>query len=228
MLVAAERELRAQRIDVELLALRQKERKCGEIRWRRETVECGRRRDEEHVALAARRVVERSQPLGHQILMRRKVIVGQSLPVGQRGNAQARREPCDLRSQPLCCERLRADDRGQLAAFRGVERVLRQRERVRRTGQRRGERLPAGERALGQQARQRRQSGDAGGCRQFQPKVQGPARKMRSFRHRIIRCVRLTTRRHSASPRHRNIGDNAAWLPLPRRLRCAPPRHICC
>src|SRR5207302_5172393 len=76
MLVAAERELRAQRVDIELLALGEKERERREIRWRRESVERGRRRDEEHVALAARCVIERREPLGDQVLMRRKAVVG--------------------------------------------------------------------------------------------------------------------------------------------------------
>ena len=55
VLVAGERELRAQRVDVEPRALLQEERERGEVRRRREPVERRRRRDDQHVALAARR-----------------------------------------------------------------------------------------------------------------------------------------------------------------------------
>ena len=156
VLVAAERELRAQRVDVEFLALGEKERERRQIRRRRKPVQGGRRGDQQHVALAARRAVQRRQPLGDEILVRREVVVGQRLPVGKRRHAQRRREPGDFLGQALHGERLGADDGDKLAALGGGGRVLGERERIRRTGERRCERLPARRGRLRQQAWQRR------------------------------------------------------------------------
>ena len=93
VLIAGERELRAQAIDVERFALLEEKRERREIRRRREAVQRRRRRDDHHVAIAARHAVERRQPLRHQILMRREMVVGQRLPVGQDGDLERRREP---------------------------------------------------------------------------------------------------------------------------------------
>jgi len=61
-------------------------------------------------AVAARRAIQRGKPLGHEVLVRRKVIVGQGLPVGKGRHAQRRREPGDLRGETLHGKRLGADD----------------------------------------------------------------------------------------------------------------------
>jgi hypothetical protein len=88
--------LRAQRIDVEFLPLGEKECERREIGWRREPVQRCRRGDEQDVAFAARGPIQRREPLGHQILVWREVIVRQRLPVRERGDAQRWREPRDF------------------------------------------------------------------------------------------------------------------------------------
>jgi hypothetical protein len=63
VLVARERELRAQRVHVEPRALLQEERERRQVAGRRQPMERGGRRDDQHVALAARDVVERREAL---------------------------------------------------------------------------------------------------------------------------------------------------------------------
>ena len=91
--VAGERELRAQLGDVELLPLLEEEGVRREVRRRREPVQRRRRGDDQHVDLAARRAVERREPLGHQVLVRREVVVGQRFPVRQQRDRESGREP---------------------------------------------------------------------------------------------------------------------------------------
>ena len=152
MLIAGQRELRAQAIDIERFALLDEKRESREIGRRREAVKRSRRRDDHHIAIAARHAVERRQSLRHQILMRRKMIVGQRLPVGQDGDLQRRSEPRDLGSQPLRGKRIGADDGQQLPALRGIGRRLRKRQRVGRAGERLRDGLPPGRRHGGQEA----------------------------------------------------------------------------
>ena len=130
MLVTRQRELRAQAFGVEFFALGKKERERGEIRRRRHPIERGGRRNQEHVALAARHVIERGEALGHQILMGGKLIVGQRFPVRKHADAQRRREPGHFRGEPLHGERIGADDREQLALRGRLRRPLGKRERI--------------------------------------------------------------------------------------------------
>jgi hypothetical protein len=86
VLVPRERQLRAQGVDVEPRSLLQEERERREIFGRGEPVQRRRRRDDQDVALAARHVVQRGEPLRNEILVRRELVVRQRLPVGQQGH----------------------------------------------------------------------------------------------------------------------------------------------
>ena len=125
VLIAGERELRAQSIDVERFALFDEKGERREIRRRREAVQRRRRRDDHDIAIAARHAIERCQPLRHQILVRGKMIVRQGLPVGQDGDLQRGREPCDLRSETLRGQRGGAHDGYKLPPLRSFSRGLR-------------------------------------------------------------------------------------------------------
>jgi len=155
MLIAGQRELRAQAIDIERLALLDEKRERREIRRRRESVQRCRRGDNHHITIAARHTVERREALRHQILMRRKMIVRQRFPVRQHGDLECRREPWHFDGQPLCCQRVGADDGQQLAALCGVGGSLRKGQRVGRTGEWLSDGLPPGRRRGGQKAGKR-------------------------------------------------------------------------
>ena len=99
--VAGQRELRAELLGVERLALLEEEGVGREIgRWC-ETVGCRRSRHQQHVALAARDGVERRQSFGYQVVVRRKTVVGQRFPVRQQTDPQLGREPRNLVEKPL-------------------------------------------------------------------------------------------------------------------------------
>ncbi len=144
VLVARERELRAQRGDVEPRPLPEEERERGEKRRWREPVERRRRRDHQHVAFAARHAVERREPLGNEVVVRREMIVGQRLPIGKQRDAQAGREPGQLVGEPMRGQRVRGDDGKHALLLRALHRELRERERVRRARERVGARLATG------------------------------------------------------------------------------------
>ena len=134
--VARKRKLRAKRVDVERLALAQEERERREIRGRREPIQRRRRRDDQEVALAAGDAIEGGQALGHEVLVRRELVVGQRLPIGQQRHAKLGREPRHFLREPLCRTRLGADH-GHHALLRpGAARKIGQRERVRRARKR--------------------------------------------------------------------------------------------
>ena len=65
VLVARERKLRAQPREVEPFALCQEKGERGQIRGRRQSIQGRGRRDQQHVAFAPRRMVERSKALGN-------------------------------------------------------------------------------------------------------------------------------------------------------------------
>jgi hypothetical protein len=54
--------------------------------------------------------VQRRQPLGDQVLVRREAVVRQRFPVGQQTHAQFRGEPGDLFGQTLRIDGMGADD----------------------------------------------------------------------------------------------------------------------
>ena len=118
MLVAGQRELRAQFVDIELAALLEKERIGREVVGGREAVERGRRRHDDDVELAALQLVERRHALGDQVVVRREAVVGQRFPVGKQRHLEIRREPGDLLAQPLRVGRLRAQHRDRARAGR--------------------------------------------------------------------------------------------------------------
>ena len=162
--VAGERELPAQRVDVERLALRQEKGVRREIGRRSEAIQRGGGGDQQHVALAARGDVESREALGHQVLVRREVVVGQRLPVGQHGDAQRRREPRHLRGDALHRQRVGADHGDELMARRGLGGALRQRQRVRGADERRPRDFSTRGRKRRKQAGKRRRyvAGNAG------------------------------------------------------------------
>jgi len=126
--VARDRELRAQSVDGKLLALLQPKRVGREVLQRRQAAERGCDRNEHHVAVVARDLVQGCEPLRYQILVRGEVIVGQRLPVRQQGDAQARGEEGDLRLEPLGVVRGGRDDHERACAggrFGQEERVAR-------------------------------------------------------------------------------------------------------
>ena len=160
VLVAGERELRAQSRDIEMLALLQEKSERREIRRRREAVEGGRGGDHEHVAFAARNAIERGKTLRHEVVVRRKRIVRQRLPVGQQRDAQARREPRDLVGEALRRESVGADDGQHPLLPDTLHRELRQRDRVGRAGQCGPAQLLAGRRQIRDERGQRSEHPD--------------------------------------------------------------------
>ena len=130
VLVARERELRAQRVDVEPRALLEEERERRQVVGRRQPIERRGRRDDQHVALAARDVIQRREALRNQILVRREVIVRQRLPVGQQHDLSSRREPRQLVGDALRGERVGGDDDEQALLGRADFGELRERERI--------------------------------------------------------------------------------------------------
>ena len=130
VLVTGESELRAQRIDVETRAVLQEERERSEIVGRCQAVERRRRRDHQHVAFAARHMVERREALRDEILVRREVVVGKGFPIRQQHDPPTGREPGHLVGNALSRQRVGADNDEQ-ALFRGADfRKLRERQGV--------------------------------------------------------------------------------------------------
>ena len=130
MLVAGERQLRAQRVDVERRAVLEKERERGEIGGRSEAIQRRRRGDDQDVAFAARHPVERREAFRDEVVVRRELVVGERLPVGEQCNADAGGEPRNLVGESLRRERVGADDGEQALFARGGDCELRQPERV--------------------------------------------------------------------------------------------------
>ena len=132
--VARHGELQAQALDVELFALLDEEGVGGEVFARRQPVQRGRSRHDQHVQFAAHQCVQRFQPFRHQVVVRRELIVGQGFPVRQLEAAQRRREPAQFVDQALCVHRTcRDDDQRRTGVFRKAG----ERERLGATGQRR-------------------------------------------------------------------------------------------
>ncbi len=134
--VARKRKLRAQCVDVERLALPQEERERGEIRRRGETVQRRGGRDDQEVAFTPRDVIERREALGDQVLVRRELIVGQRLPIGQQRDAKIGREPRHFFREPLSRSRFGAHDRDHALARCCPSGEIGERQRVRRSGKR--------------------------------------------------------------------------------------------
>ncbi len=119
MRVTGGQQLRLERFGVERLSGFKEERVGREVgRWA-EPVERGRSRRDGDIKLAALDLVERGQPLGHQIVVWREIVVGQGLPVRQQEHPLVGRKPADLVDQALRIERGRADHH-QRVRFRGI------------------------------------------------------------------------------------------------------------
>ncbi len=129
MAVSGKRHLLAQLVQVEPFAALEEEGICGQIFDRRQRIQRGGHRHHQHVAGPAAHMMQRRQPFGDQVLVRRKVVVGQRLPVRQQMHAQAGVEERNLLDQPLRFLRVRGDH-DHRRVFCGV---LRQCQRVGRT-----------------------------------------------------------------------------------------------
>jgi len=139
MLVAGQGELGAQLVERQTLAFLQEESVGSQIGRRRQPGQCRGRRRQQHVAGAKRDRVERRQAFRNQVLVRREIIVGQRLPVGQQMHAQFRRKPGDFLQQALCVQRAGRQHRQQAGRLRALRRLrqLCDGKRVGRAGQRR-------------------------------------------------------------------------------------------
>jgi hypothetical protein len=99
--VARGDELRPQLRRRQLLALLEVKRAPGEVLDGRETQQRGRHRDDGDVEHLPHQLVQRLEPLRHQVLVRRQLVVGQRLPVGQEVDLEPRVEVRDFFQQAL-------------------------------------------------------------------------------------------------------------------------------
>jgi len=114
--VARHGELTAQRFGLDARALLQEEAVGGEELDRRQALERGGHRHDQHIADVMRDVVERGEPLGNEILVRRKIIVGQRFPVREQIDAQPGLEEGQFLREALAVERLAGEDGKRPAA----------------------------------------------------------------------------------------------------------------
>lgn len=131
MVVVRQRQLRAQRRFVQLVALPEREGVGGQEGRRRQAVQ--RRRDGhgQDIDRLGHERVQGVQALGDQVLVRRKGVVGQGFPVGKLPHAQLRREKRDFVGQALGLQRIgREHDNG----FAGLAGQIGQQPAVARTG----------------------------------------------------------------------------------------------
>jgi hypothetical protein len=73
----------------------------GEVLNGRQPVKRGRDRDDRNVELPVHHLVERRQPLGHEVAVRRKLVVRQRFPIGKQVHLQRRIEERDFFEQAL-------------------------------------------------------------------------------------------------------------------------------
>jgi hypothetical protein len=136
--VAGQRQLRLELGFIELFALAEEEGVGGQEGWRRQSHQRRGGRHHQHVALAVADFVQGCQAFGHQVLVRRKRVVGQGFPVRQQVAGQlAVGEPGDFIEQALAVAGVR-DDHGE-HPFVCLQRQRRERQRIgiRRAVQRR-------------------------------------------------------------------------------------------
>ena len=131
MLIAGGGELRLEALEIERFGRAQEEGVRGDVGRRAHAHERGRRRYDRDIEVAALDAIQRRQALGDEIVVRRELVVGQRLPVGQETDSELRREPRDLIEQALRIERGRGDHRDRMLFLREA----RERERVSRTGE---------------------------------------------------------------------------------------------
>jgi hypothetical protein len=128
--VAGQRELRLQPGFVKLFLLLEVEGVGGQEAGRGQAHERRGRGKQHHVDVALPDAPQRGQPLGDQVLVRRERVVRQRLPVGEDGDAQARREEREFAFEPLRVGGLCGDDGGELLLRRTLLRVAREQQRV--------------------------------------------------------------------------------------------------
>lgn len=106
MFVARLDQLGRQHIARELLAAREHEAAAGHQRTGRQQQRrrCGG--GHEHVDVALKQTPQGVQPVADQVLVRRKVVVGQGLPVGKELQSESWIEPSELLHHPLGIGRL--------------------------------------------------------------------------------------------------------------------------
>ena len=131
--VTRQRHLSTQRVQIEFLALFQEKGIGTQIAGRCQAIQRSRHRHDGHIALSLRNLIQRCQSLGHQILVRRKVVVGQGFPVRQQIHLQRGRKPADFCQQALRIERVGGEHHQRA----GLCCQLGQRQSVGRAGERR-------------------------------------------------------------------------------------------
>jgi hypothetical protein len=118
MLVAGHGELLPDPLEGELFPRLEEEGVAGDVGPRAQPHQRRRRRHHGDVEIAALDPVKRGEPLRHQVLVRRELVVGKRLPVGEQTHAQLRSEPPQFLEQPLGVERACRDDRKRLFRLR--------------------------------------------------------------------------------------------------------------
>ena len=131
--VAGQRHLTAEFLGINGFALFEGEGIGRHEGRRRQPVNRGRGRHQQDVQFALHHRPQRRQTFRHQILVRRKMVVGQGFPVRQLAHAQIRRKPRDFFQQPLRIRRAGRHDSQQATAI--ARRQFHQRQRIGRAGQ---------------------------------------------------------------------------------------------
>ena len=131
--VTGQRQLGAEGLGVELLAVFEEKGISRQISRRGKAIGGRRRRHQQHVAFAAHDAVERRQPFRNEIVVRRKAVVRQRFPVRQQTHAQTGCKPRDFIEQTLRIVGARRQY-GEQRVFAGLKRQLRDLQRVRRAG----------------------------------------------------------------------------------------------
>ena len=132
--VARQGQLRLQPGLLELLLDLEVKGVARQKRRRREPVQRRAGRHHHHIRVALRNAPQRGQPFADQVLVRRKGVVRQRLPVREQAAAQLGREERDLIDQALRVRGVCRDDGGELALGLGALRHCREQQRVRRAG----------------------------------------------------------------------------------------------
>ena len=108
--ITRERKLIAQLAEIELPVFLEEEGMARQKRWRCDANHCRGCGGNKHITLAIGYGMQGGEPLRSQVLMRRKVVVGQGFPVREQMYAQLGREPGDFFLKPLGIKRAGRDD----------------------------------------------------------------------------------------------------------------------
>ena len=156
--VAGQRDLAAEFLGVDGLALLEGEGVGRHELRRGQPIDGGRGRHQQDVQLALHGRPQRGQTLGNQVLVRREAVVGQRFPIRQQADAQLRAEPRDFVEQALGIVGIGCDDGEQLAGMAAGD--FSQRQGIR--GTRQGRQIDA--RTSFGQGGERKQGGRDGHC----------------------------------------------------------------